>query len=230
MTGEVTNFGKVIGLSEHFIIGLSQGRTGSSLERMAGGEQLGNIDDLKFFKRNLVNSLMVPPGRITCLAGDSQTYSQGKIGEVTVAEISFARLIQKYQRPMRAILLKLFLMVLDTDRKIADRYKLPFNFRIKFKRANGFNDFIGAEVWNTRLGIFTQMMQHTASKENPNGVLAKEFALRRGLGLNDADYLENKEYLRREKAEEMGEGNEGGEGGGDAGAGGGDMGGGFPPM
>ena len=138
LTGEVTNFGKVVGLSEHFIIGLSQGRTGSSIERMQGGEQLGNIDDLKFFKRNLVNSLMVPPGRITCLAGDSQNYTQGKIGEVTVAEISFARLIQKYQRPMRSVLLKLFLMVLDTDKKIADRYKVPMNFRIKFKKANGF--------------------------------------------------------------------------------------------
>jgi hypothetical protein len=200
---------------------------------MAGGEQLGNIDDLKFFKRNLVNSLMVPPGRITCLAGDSQTYSQGKIGEVTVAEISFARLIQKYQRPMRAILLKLFLMVLDTDRKIADRYKLPINFRVKFKRANGFNDFIGAEVWNTRLGIFTQMMQHTASKDNPGGVLAKEFCLRRGLGLNDADYLENKEYLKKEKAEEMGETAPADASGGGGDMGGGDMGGGgggFPGL
>jgi uncharacterized membrane protein YgcG len=177
---------------------------------------------------------MVPPGRITCLAGDSQNYTQGKIGEVTVAEISFARLIQKYQRPMRSVLLKLFLMVLDTDRKIADRYKVPMNFRVKFKKANGFNDFIGAEVWNTRLGILSQMMQHTASKDNPAGVLAKEFALRRGLGLNDADYLENKEYLKKEKAEEMGEASSGGEGeeGGDMGGGGADMGGGgsFPGL
>jgi hypothetical protein len=106
---------------------------------------------------------------------------------------------------MRKVLLQLLLMVLDTDRKVADKYKVPMNFRIKFKRANGFNDFIGAEVWNTRLNIFGLMMQHTASKDNPDGVLAKEFALRRGLGLNDADYLENKAMLKREKAEAMGE-------------------------
>jgi len=224
LTGEVTNFGKVVGLSEHFIIGLSQGRTGSSIERMQGGDQLGNIDDLKFFKRNLVNSLMVPPMRITSLAGDSQNYTQGKIGEVTVAEITFARLVQKYQRPMRSILLRLFLMELDTDRSIADRYKVPANFRIKFKRSNGFNEFIGAEVWNTRLNVFSQMMQFTASKENPGGVLAKEFALRHGLKLNDAEYLENKGMLAKEKAEEMGEtappegaGADGGMDGGEAG-------------
>ena len=32
-TGEVTNFGKAIGLTEHYIVSLSQGRTGSSIER-----------------------------------------------------------------------------------------------------------------------------------------------------------------------------------------------------
>jgi hypothetical protein len=68
------------------------------------------------------------------------------------------------------------------------------------------------------------MMQHTASKENPGGVLAKEFALRRGLGLNDADYLENKEMLAREKREELGEAAPADEGAG--GGGGEDMGGG----
>jgi len=222
LTGEVTNFGKVVGLSEHFIIGLSQGRTGSTIERMNGGEQLGNIDDLKFFKRNLVNSLMVPPGRITALAGDSQNYSQGKIGEVTQAEVSFARLVQSYQKPMRAVILKLFLMFLDTNKKIDDKHKVASNFKVKFKRSNGFNNFIEAEVWNTRLNIFGLMMQHVSSKENPNGPLSVQFALRRGLLLNDADYLQNKTWKAEEKAAEMGSSTPGGEeGGADAGGGGG---------
>lgn len=59
-TGEITNWGKAIGLSEHFIIPVQGGSSGSSIERLPGGDQLGNIDDLKFFKRNLVNALMVP--------------------------------------------------------------------------------------------------------------------------------------------------------------------------
>lgn len=96
-TGEITNWGKAIGLSEHFIIPVQGGSSGSSIERLPGGDQLGNIDDLKFFKRNLVNALMVPPGRITALAGDSVNYANGKIGEVTQAEVAFARLVDRYQ-------------------------------------------------------------------------------------------------------------------------------------
>lgn len=225
MTGEVTNFGTSPGLTEHFVIGVGNGRTGSGIERMAGGEQLGNIDDLKFFKRNLVNSLMVPPGRITALAGDSQNYSQGKIGEVTQAEVSFARLVQRYQTPFETILIRLFVMVLNTDKTIDDSIKLQEFYTVRFKKSNGFQNFIDSEVWTTKLAVFDSMMKHVSSKENPNGALSKQAALRWGLRLNDEQYNLNKAWCLEEKKEESGEatGDEGGgsDAGGDMGGGGG---------
>ena len=226
MTGEVTNFGTSPGLTEHFVIGVGNGRTGSGIERMAGGEQLGNIDDLKFFKRNLVNSLMVPPGRITALAGDSQNYSQGKIGEVTQAEVSFARLVQRYQTPFETILIRLFVMVLNTDKTIDDSIKLQEFYTVRFKKSNGFQNFIDSEVWTTKLAVFDSMMKHVSSKENPNGALSKQAALRWGLRLNDEQYNLNKAWCLEEKKEESGEAS--GDDGGDSGAGG-DMGGGGMP-
>jgi hypothetical protein len=60
-----------------------------------------------------------------------------------------------------------------------------------------------------------------SSKENPNGALSKQAALRWGLRLNDEQYTLNKAWCKEEKDEEAGEtgGGEGGgeEGGGDAG-------------
>lgn len=220
MTGEITNFGKAIGLTEHYIIGIGQGRTGSSIERMNGGEQLGNIDDLKFFKRNLVNALMVPPGRITALAGDSQNYSQGKIGEVTQAEVSFARLVQRYQTPFETIFVRLFVMVLNTDNTIADDIKLQELYTVRFKKSNGFQNFIDSEVWTTKLAVFDSMMKHVTSKENPSGALSKQAALRWGLRLDDEQYNLNRKWCKLEEKEAAGEGGEDdGGAGGDAGAG-----------
>ena len=229
MTGEVTNFGTSPGLTEHFIIGVGNGRTGSSIERMQGGAELGNIDDLKFFKRNLVNSLMVPPGRITALAGDSQNYSQGKIGEVTQAEVSFARLVQRYQTPFETILIRLFVMVLNTNNTIDDSIKLQEYYTVRFRKSNGFQNFIDSEVWTTKLAVFDSMMKHVSSKENPNGALSKQAALRWGLRLNDEQYTLNKAWCKEEKDEEAGE-TGGDEGGGDEGGGAPDAGGGMPPM
>lgn len=227
-TGEVTNFGKAIGLTEHYIVSLSQGRTGSSIERMQGGNNLQNIDDLKFFKRNLVNSLMVPPGRITALAGDSQNYSQGKIGEVTQSEVSFAALIQRYQTPLEAIMVRLFVMVLNTMKNVDDSIKSEINFSVRFKRSNGFQNFIESEIWNTRLATFDLMSKHCRSKENPAGMLPRKFALMKGLRVNDEEYNQIRTWLQEEKNDELyGDtaGGGGGEGGGDAGGGGGDAGG-----
>lgn len=212
MTGEITNFGKVVGLTEHYLVSLAKGRTGSTIERMKGGEQLGNIDDLKFFKRNLVNSMMVPPGRITALAGDSNNYSNGKIGEVTQAEVSFAKLVQKYQAPVEDIMIRLFVMVLETHKEYNDDIKVRENFSVKFRRSNGFQNFIDADVWGSRLETFSKMMDNTISKEKPDAPLSKKFALKYGLRLNDDEYTKNAEWLAREKAEAAGEAPAGGEG------------------
>ena len=223
-TGEVTNFGKAIGLTEHYIVSLSQGRTGSSIERMQGGNNLQNIDDLKFFKRNLVNSLMVPPGRITALAGDSQNYTQGKIGEVTQSEVSFAALVQRYQTPLEAIMVRLFVMVLNTMKNVDDSIKSEVNFSVRFKRSNGFQNFIESEIWNTRLATFDLMAKHCRSKENPVGMLPRKFALMKGLRVSDEEYNQIRTWLLEEKNDELygeaaggGEGEGGGAGGGDAG-------------
>ncbi|MCQ2123332.1 MAG: portal protein [Fibrobacter sp.] len=223
MTGEITNFGKVVGLTEHYIIGVGQGRTGSSIERMNGGEQLGNIDDLKFFKRNLVNALMVPPGRITALAGDSQNYSQGKIGEVTQAEVSFARLVQRYQTPFENILVRLFVMVLNTDNSLSEDIKFQDLYRVRFRKSNGFQNFIDSEVWTTKLQVFDAMMKHVSSKENPSGALSKQAALRWGLRLDDEQYNLNKKWCKEEEKEASGEDTSGGDEAPDAGGAGGSI-------
>ena len=199
LTGEITNFGRAIGLSEHYIIPVSQEREHSQIERLAGGDQLGNIDDLKFFKRNLINSLMVPPGRITSLVGEKDNFSNGKIGEVTQGEVSFARLIGRYQTPIEIMIVRLFVMVLNTKQVINDDIKVQENFKVRFKRS------IDAEVWTSRLTVFESMMKHTSTKDNPNGALAKQFALHYGLRITDDEYSKNKEWIKKEKAEDLGE-------------------------
>lgn len=224
-TGEITNYGKAIGLSEHFILPVQSNSSGSSIDRIPGGEQLGNIDDLKFFKRNLVNALMVPPGRITALASDSTNFTTGKIGEVTQAEVAFARMVQRYQTPIEQALVRLFIMVLNTKPKFDDSIKMEENFDIRFKKSNGFETYIDADVWTTRLGVFSSMMEHAIKDETPNAPLSQEYCLRYGLRMSDADLTQNRKWRELEEKRLTGEADAGG---GDMGGGdmaGGDMGG-----
>lgn len=198
-TGEITNNGRVVGLSEHFFISTSSQSAGSSIDRLKGGDNIGNIEDLKYFKRNLVNAMKVPPGRVTALAGDGENYTSGKIGEVTVAEVAFARMVQRYQMSLEILLTRLFVMVLNTKNDISDDIKLQENFGIKFNKANAFQNYIDAEITKMNLEAFDGYMNHVKTEDNPGGVISIAYALRKGLKLSDAEIVEIKEQLKTEE-------------------------------
>lgn len=204
-TGEVTNFGKVIGLGEHFFISTSNQTANSDITRLDSGDNVNKIEDLKYFKRNLVNSMKVPPGRVTALAGDGDSYSTGKIGEVTQAEVSFARMVQRYQMPMDTVLSRLFVMVLNTKSDIMDDIKIEENFDVIFNKANEFQNYIDAEINKTNLDMYDGLMKHVKSAENQGGAISKRYAFVHGLKLNDAEITQNQKWLDDEEKEEEGE-------------------------
>lgn len=213
-TGEVTNYGRVIGLGEHFFISTSNQTQGSEITRLPGGENIGNIEDLKYFKRNLVNAMKVPPGRITALAGDGENYSNGKIGEVTQAEVAFARMVQRYQIPLDTLMTRLFVMILNTRNDINDDVKIEENFGVIFHKNNAFQNFIDAEILNTNLDTFEKIMRYVKTEENVGGILSKRYALVKGLRLSDAEMVDNDYWLKtealRDEEEKMGGGALGG--------------------
>jgi len=206
-TGEVTNVGRVIGLGEHFFISTSNQSQGSEITRLEGGDNIGNIEDVKYFKRNLVNAMKVPPGRITALAGDGENYSNGKIGEVTQAEVSFARMVQRYQIPLQTVVTRLFVMVLNTKNEINDSVKMEENFGVIFEKTNSFQNYINSEVLNLNLDTFDKIMKHVKTPEQPGGIISKRYAMVKGLKMTDEDIVLNNEYLSEEaKKMEEGEG------------------------
>ena len=122
-------------------------------------------------------------------------------------------------------MVRLFVMVLNTMKNVDDSIKSEINFSVRFKRSNGFQNFIESEIWNTRLNTFDLMAKHCRSKDNPSGMLPRKFALMKGLRVSDEEYNQIRTWLREEKNDELygdaaGGGGEG-EGGGDAGGGGG---------
>ena len=204
-TGEVSNYGRVIGLSEHIFLSVNSNNRNSSVERLQGGEKLGDIDDLKYFKRNLVNAMKVPPGRITALAGDGTNYANGKFGEVTQAEVAFARLVYRYQVPMKQILTRLFVIVLDTMNDITPDVKKEEYFTVNFNKGNSFQRNMDSEILQKDIGIFNSVTGSIKTPSNPDGVLSKDYVLRRILHLSDVEISKmNEDLAEVETPEEEG--------------------------
>ena len=204
-TGEVSNYGRVIGLSEHIFLSVNSNNRNSSVERLQGGEKLGDIDDLKYFKRNLVNAMKVPPGRITALAGDGTNYANGKFGEVTQAEVAFARLVYRYQVPMKQILTRLFVIVLDTMNDITPDVKKEEYFTVNFNKGNSFQRNMDSEILQKDISIFNSVSSSIKTPSNPDGVLSKDYVLRRILHLSDVEISKmNEDLAEVETPEEEG--------------------------
>lgn len=198
-TGEIVNVGRILGLGEHFFVPVSNAKAGSSIDRLPSGDNISRVEDVKYFKRNLVNAMKVPPGHVSALAGDGQNFSNGKIGEVTQAEVAFARMVQRYSRPIGRILRKLFVMVLNTKPEFNDDIKLEEFYDVQFNRSNSFQLYIDAEVLNTNLDTFDKLMKHVHSEEEPGNPLSIKYAMVKGLKMKDQDMMLNKEWLELEK-------------------------------
>jgi hypothetical protein len=197
-TGEIANYGRVIGLGEHYFISTSARTSGSSIERLSSGENISNIDDLKYFKRNLVGAMHVPPGHVTALAGDGDNFSNGKIGEVTQSEVTFARMVHRYQDSLSLLLIRAFMMVLNTRKDIDPDIKKTEYYDVHFNKVNSFQNYIDSEVLSNNLSNFDNMMKYVATDEAPDNPLSLETAFRLGLRLNSQEYSDNKKWLEKE--------------------------------
>jgi hypothetical protein len=204
-TGEIANYGRVIGLGEHYFISTSSRSNGSDISRLSSGENISNIDDLKYFKRNLVNAMHVPPGHITALAGDGDNFSNGKIGEVTQSEVAFARMVHRYQDSLSILLLRAFMMVLNTQKEFDIDIKQIEFFDIHFNKVNSFQNYIDSEVLANNLGNFDNMMKYVDFEgDNENAPLALEAALKFGLRLSDQQTSDNKKWREAELKKDSG--------------------------
>ena len=197
-TGEIANYGRVIGLGEHYFLSTSNRTAGSSIERLQGGENLSNIDDLKYFKRQLVNSMHVPPGHVTALAGDGDNFANGKIGEITQSEVAFARMVHRYQHPIAELLMTLYIMVLETDSTLPEETKKEENFIITFKKVNSFQNYIDSEILKNNLDIYDNMVKHVKNDDNKTGTLSSKYAQTYGLKMSPAHQTDNAKWLEEE--------------------------------
>lgn len=90
-TGEVKDNRKFMTMLEDYWLPRREGGRGTEITTLPGGENLGQMDDVEYFRKKLYKSLSVPVSR---LEPEGQ-FSFGRVGEITRDEIKFAKLISR---------------------------------------------------------------------------------------------------------------------------------------
>lgn len=174
---------------DYFFPQSADGR-GSSVDVLPGGQNLGEIDDLKYFNNKLARGLRVPSSYLPTGPEDSErTSNDGRLGTALIQEHRFNQYCQRLQR--------LVIQKLDDEFKMFLRWR-GFNidaslFSLAFTAPQNFASYRQAELDNTRIQAFQSI--------EGLGYMSKRFALKRFLGLTEEEMAENEKLWAEEQAE-----------------------------
>ena len=171
---------------DYFFPVTAEGR-GSSVDVFPGGQNLGEITDLRYFTNKMFRGLRIPSSYLPTGTDESErTFSDGKTTTALIQEWRFNQYCMRLQ--------PLIVEKLDTEFKMFMRWR-GINidnslFDLRFNEPQNFAKYRQAEVDATRIATFTQL--------EPIPYLSKRFLLERYLDLNEEEMTRNDELWAQE--------------------------------
>ena len=106
-TGEIKDDKKFLSMLEDFWLPRREGGRGTEITTLPGGQNLGELEDVKYFQKKLYKSLNVPSSRLET----ETTFNIGRAAEITRDEVKF----QKFVARLRKRFSELFTDLLKTQ-------------------------------------------------------------------------------------------------------------------
>ena len=178
---------------DYFFPVTAEGR-GSSVDTLQGGQNLGEIDDLKYFNNKMARGLSVPSSYLPTGPDDSdRTFNDGKVGTALIQEYRF----NKYCERLQALVIQ----KLDDEFKMFMKWR-GFNidnglFSIRFNPPQNFASYRQSELDGVRITAFSQL--------EPLNYFSKRFLMERFLGLTEEEIKKNEELWEEERQQPEGQ-------------------------
>ena len=175
---------------DYFFPVTAEGR-GSSVEVLPGGQNLGEIDDLKYFNNRLARGLRVPSSYLPTGPDDNTTpLNDGRVGTAMIQEFRFNQYCERLQNYI--------CHALDEEFKLFLRWR-GFNidtqlFDLEFNPPQNFAAYRQSELDTARVNTFSGMEAFP--------YISKRFALERFLGLTEEEIVKNEKLWAEENTED----------------------------
>ena len=176
-----------LSINEDYFFPVTADGRGSSVDTLPGGQNLGEIDDLKYFNNKLSRGLRVPSSYLPTGPDESaQALSDGRVGTALIQEYRFNQYCMRLQNQIAN--------KLDDEFKMFLRFR-GFNidsslFNLRFNPPQNFASYRQAELDAQRVNVFTAL----------EGVpyISKRFAMQRFLGMTEEELRQNEELWEEE--------------------------------
>jgi len=155
-TGEMRDDKKHMSMLEDFWLPRREGGRGTEITTLPGGQNLGELKDVEYFKKKLYNSLNLPPSRLT---DDNKGFNLGKTTEVLRDELKFSKFIGRLRKRFSELFHDLLKTQLILKGVIApeDWDEMEEHIQYDFLFDNHFNELKEQEMMLQRMNLVTQM-------------------------------------------------------------------------
>ena len=166
-------------MEDYFFAQTAEGR-GSKVEVLPGGENLGQIDDLRYFTNKMLRALRVPSSYLPTGPEDgTATHVDGRVGTAFIQEYRFNQYCQRLQKIIAPTFDKEFKLFLK-NRGITIDTSI---FNIQFVEPQSFSQYKEIEIHAARANVFGGL--------EGSPYLSRRFILSKYLGLTEDEILEN---------------------------------------
>ena len=150
-TGEIRDDKKFMAMLEDFWLPRREGGRGTEITTLPGGQNLGEITDIEYFKKKLFRSLNVPSSRMDGEGG----FNLGRSSEILRDEVKFSKFVARLRKRFSAMFsdmlrtqLLLKNIITPEDWNVMDEH-----IQYDFLYDNHFAELKDAELLNERLNM-----------------------------------------------------------------------------
>jgi hypothetical protein len=154
-SGNIRDDRKFMTMLEDYWLARRDGGKGTEVTTLAGGQTLGQMDDVLYFQKKFYQTLNVPVNRLNSDA----LFSLGRATEVTRDELKFSRFINRMRGKFAEIFTKMLetQLVLKQILTIEDFNNIAADIKYDFAKDNYFTELKDGEIMDNRMNLARNM-------------------------------------------------------------------------
>jgi hypothetical protein len=189
-TGEIRDDKKMMSMLEDFWLPRREGGRGTEITTLPGGQNLGEITDIKYFQDKLYRSLNVPVSRI----GGEGGFNLGRSSEILRDEVKFSKFVGRLRKRFSYMFNDMLKTQLILKNIITpeDWERMEDHIQYDFLYDNHFSELKESELFAERLNLVATAEPYVGK------YFSQDYVRRKILHQTDDEILEQNNLIRKE--------------------------------
>jgi len=189
-TGEIRDDKKYMSMLEDFWLPRREGGRGTEISTLPGGQNLGEITDIEYFKKKLYRALNVPPSRMDGEGG----FNLGRSSEILRDELKFTKFVGRLRKRFSNLFNDMLRTQLLLKNVVTpeDWEKMSQHIQYDFLYDNHFSELKESELLTERLNLAVTAEPYVGR------YFSQDYLRRKILRQTDEEIIEQDKLIKKE--------------------------------